>query len=403
MSPDAHVFAMNLVLVVQRSPGNGGAGHHHGVELGHRGENAGAAHLDGDGTQQRLLLLGRELVGRKEPRGPGRETQGVLSGKGVDLHHDAVDVIGQPVAASRGLFAEGMHLGGTGTQGDVGVHMEAGLPQPPQELPLGGGVGGVHVGQGVHKGGKVASGRHLGVLLAQRPRRGVAGVGKGGTARLVVLLVEPDEGSLGHIDLAAYLDAPVLGAHARERRRCQVARNVGDGKHVGRHVLAHDAVAARRGAHEHALLIGERDAQAVYFELAHIGRGLPQLAFHPVEPFVELGEVHNVVDGVHARRMADTGELVREIATHTLGVPVGGHQLGMGTSVDHTQLVHQGIEGGVAYHRGIEGIVLIGIAVKKPIQLGGALAGGLDRGLPGRGCGLGHGASSGRWQNGFLF
>ena len=64
----AHVLAVHLVLVVQRRARHGGAGHHHGIQLGHRGEHAGAAHLHGDVAQDGGLLFGREL----ERDGPAR-------------------------------------------------------------------------------------------------------------------------------------------------------------------------------------------------------------------------------------------------------------------------------------------------------------------------------------------
>ena len=68
----AHVFATDLVDVVQRGARNGGAGDRHRVELGHRREHAGAAHLDADLAQDSLFFLGRELKGD----GPARRTCG---------------------------------------------------------------------------------------------------------------------------------------------------------------------------------------------------------------------------------------------------------------------------------------------------------------------------------------
>ena len=54
----------------------------------------------------------------------------------------------------------------------------------------------------------------------------------------------------------------------RERALPQAQRHVAHGAHVDRHVLARRAVAARGGAHEHAVLIGERDGAAVDLQLA---------------------------------------------------------------------------------------------------------------------------------------
>ena len=106
----ANVLAVNLVDVVQRRARDGGAGDHHGVELGHGGEHAGAADLDRDVAQDGLPLLGRELEGGEEARGARGETEVVLEGEGVDLHHHAVDVVRQAVALAEGFLAERVHL-----------------------------------------------------------------------------------------------------------------------------------------------------------------------------------------------------------------------------------------------------------------------------------------------------
>ena len=130
----------------------------------------------------------------------------MLVGKGINLHHDAVDVIGQAVALAEGLRTELVHLGGTVAALEVGVHREACHALPSEEVPLAVDVDRVHVGKGIHEGGQVAYGRDLGVLLAKGAGGGVARVGKGGTACLVVLLVEAHERLFGHKDLAAHLD-----------------------------------------------------------------------------------------------------------------------------------------------------------------------------------------------------
>ena len=293
---DTHVLAANLIDVVQRGTSNGGPGHHDGVELGDRGENAGAPHLHRDVAQHGLALLRRELERREEAWGAGRETQGMLIGKGINLYHNAVDVIGQAVALAEGLRAELVHLGGTVAALEVGVHREACHALPSEEVPLAVDVDRVHVGKGIHESGQVAHGRDLGVLLAKGTGGGVARIGKGGAARLVVLLVEAHERLLGHKDLSAHLDRAVGRTHMRQGLVGQACGHVLDGAHVERDVLAHDAVAARCRAHEHAVLVRKGDAQAVYLKLAHIGGGDAQLALGALKPIIELVEVHDVVD-----------------------------------------------------------------------------------------------------------
>ena len=59
----AHVFATDLVDVVQRGARDGGAGNRHRVELGDRCEHTGAAHLDHDVRHRGIFLLRRILIG----------------------------------------------------------------------------------------------------------------------------------------------------------------------------------------------------------------------------------------------------------------------------------------------------------------------------------------------------
>src|SRR5690554_5479160 len=61
---DAHVLALDLILVVQRSVGNGHTAHVHRFEPRHRCELAGAPHLHVDADEARHLLLRREFVGK---------------------------------------------------------------------------------------------------------------------------------------------------------------------------------------------------------------------------------------------------------------------------------------------------------------------------------------------------
>ncbi len=95
---DAHVLAAHLVLVVQRGARDRRAGDGHRVELRERREHAGAADLHADLAQHGRLLLGRELVGDRPARRLARVAELVLQRERVDLHHDAVDLVGQRVA-----------------------------------------------------------------------------------------------------------------------------------------------------------------------------------------------------------------------------------------------------------------------------------------------------------------
>src|SRR5690606_31272406 len=83
-----------------------------GVELGDRGERAGAADLDANAPDPGLGLLGGELVGDRPTRRPPGEAKAALIVDPVDLDDDAVDVVGQaeallgdpPIVGAQGRF-----------------------------------------------------------------------------------------------------------------------------------------------------------------------------------------------------------------------------------------------------------------------------------------------------------
>lgn len=94
----AHVFAVNLVDIVQRGARDGGAGNRHRIELGDRREHTGATHLDAYLAQDGLLFLGRELKGNGPARRAGGKAQVELLLKAVDLYDHAVDIVVQVTA-----------------------------------------------------------------------------------------------------------------------------------------------------------------------------------------------------------------------------------------------------------------------------------------------------------------
>ena len=260
----AHVFATDLVDVVQCGARDGGAGDRHRVELGDRREHTGAAHLDANFAQDGLLFLGRELKGNGPARCAGGKAQVELLLEAIDLYDHAIDVIVQVTAMFERLGTELVDFGRRGATGHVGVDAKAGAAQPVEELALAVNVQRIGIGDGIDKGGQVAARRDLGVLLAQAAGGGVARVGEGVAPLGIGLVVQTHKAALGHIDLAAHLNrALAVGAHVGERRLGQVHGHVLDGTHVERHVLARGAVATRGRTYEGAVLVGKRHAQTV--------------------------------------------------------------------------------------------------------------------------------------------
>ena len=92
---------------------------------------------------------------------------------------------------------------------------------------------------------------------------GVARVGEQRFAGFLALLVDPRERRPRQEHLAADLDASRRAPPQRQRNRP-------DGPDVGGDVLAANAVAAGRAAHQAAVLVGQRDAQAVDLQLGDV-------------------------------------------------------------------------------------------------------------------------------------
>ena len=227
-------------------------------------------------------------------------------------------------------------------------------------------------------------GRDLGILLAKASRGGISGVGEGLAAGGVCVLVQANEAVLGHVDLAANLHrlAEASVGHARETRLREGMRDVADGEDVGGDVFSGGAVAARRGAHELGVAVGEGNAQAVDLELAGVGDGMLRRGAEGLvragEPLVKLLEVHGVIDGVHALGVADGLELLGDVAADSLRVGVWGHELRMDL-LDGLQLAEQAVELGIRDLRVIQGIVLVGIGAEQAVELRGADARALCR------------------------
>ena len=97
---DAHVLAGDLVLVVQGGVGDDDAADRDGLELGDRGQRAGAPDLDLDRLEHGRRPLGGELVRDRPARAARDEAEPLLQREIVDLVDDAVDVVAEVCALS---------------------------------------------------------------------------------------------------------------------------------------------------------------------------------------------------------------------------------------------------------------------------------------------------------------
>ena len=258
---------------------NGRATDEHRLEHGEGRRLSRASDRHHDLLEQGGALLGRELVGDRPPRRVRGGAELVALAQIVDLDHDAVDLVGEVVPVLEPVLAEGEHVVEGAQRPDLGVDREAGPGQPFEHL----GVPreGRPALDRAHRVGperQVAARGDLGVLLAQRPRSRVAGVGEQAAACLRLARVELLERLDRHVDLAPHLEhvgraatAKALGHHL-------------DGAHVLGHVLADGAVASRRGLDVPALLVHEGEGDTVDLQLADIVHVTRDVTLHASAP-----------------------------------------------------------------------------------------------------------------------
>ena len=134
------------------------------------------------------------------------------------------------------------------------------------------------------------------------PGGGVAGVGVRALAALLTLPVQFFELVDGKKDLTAHLKA---GGYVFS---ADTEGNAADGAEIGGNVLAFNAGAACRAADQQAVLIGQRDGQAVVFQFAVVvdglagdevhGAALPCFKLLVGKDVAEAEERHGMADGL---------------------------------------------------------------------------------------------------------
>ena len=205
---------------------------------------------------------------------------------------------------------------------------------------------------------QLALGGHRGVLLAQGPRRGVAGVDERRLPCRGRPFVEGVEGVRGHVDLAAHLEDP-------RRARGQGRRNGADRPHIGGDVLADAAVAPGGGLHQLAVLVAQRDRHPVDLELADVAvvdRGVavgnPEAALQPLVPGPQIVLVEGVVQREQRRRVHDRCEQLGPTAADLLSGRVLTSQRRV-LRLEVAQLAHEGVVVGIADDRGVVDVVAL--------------------------------------------
>ena len=176
-----------------------------------------------------------------------------------------------------------------------------------------------------------APGRNRRVLLAQRARRAVAGIGERRLAFLHQAGIERLEVGQPEEHLAADLE------HGRDRilGACsEPVRDVVDGAGVERHVLSGAAVTPRGRPFQAPVAVHQRQCDAVDLELAQevriVGTLRPQLGPQSRCPRRQFVGVEDVVQAEHALQVLSRREIGRKSrAADKLGRRIGNPQLGV--------------------------------------------------------------------------
>ena len=206
-----------------------------------------------------------------------------------------------------------------------------------------------------------ASPRHDGRgLLFERSRGGVARIGEELFAVGLSFGVQTVERGVGHEDLAPDLEVvgPVVAL--------QPQRHAAHGAHVGRHIVAREAVAARHGAQQAPVLVGERDGRTVELQFADVIR-FAGLALDAGDEVVELLQGVGIPERKHRIAVPHGFELRREVAAHAprgrcVVVPFGM------VSLQRLKFVHQRVEFLIADFGCILDVIIIIVTVELATQ-----------------------------------
>jgi hypothetical protein len=270
----------------------------------------------------------------------------------VDLHDDAVDLVVEVVAVAEQLLTAGVHGVERVDDDDLVVDRQACLPQPSEGVVVGRvprrALDGAEL---VGPQAQLAPRGDRRVLLPHRAGGGVAGVHELARPGLQLSLVQPLEGTEGHVHLAPHLEQ---GGRLLQRQPFGDGVDRGD---VGGDVLPHASIAAGGGLHEAAVGVGEAHGEAVDLRLAHEGDAVgAQPALDAGAPRQQLVDVEGVVEAQQGDAVGDRREQRRRGGADELGGRVRDDQLGE-LGLELPQLSRHGVVVGVADRRFVELVV----------------------------------------------
>ncbi len=305
----------------------------------------------------------------------------------VELHDGAVDLVAEGVPAFLQIGAVGIYGVEACHDRRLPVYREARTAQELERAALvrelGGGVALAgrlgprplreHVGRDHLVGPQperpaCRDGR---VPLAKRAGRGVPRVGKEPEARCLPAGVQLLERRQRQVDLASHLDL----RRDLPGRKLEARGHLADGAHVLRDVLADAAVASGGGPDQLAVLVGDRDREAVDLRLADetqrggvLGRHLEQ-PLEATPPGEQLVHVDDLVEAHHRHLVGSRCEQCRDRRADLFGRRSGDGELGV-LGFQSPQLVDEGVVVGVGDLRLCRVVVPVVVVGDRLPQLG---------------------------------
>ena len=276
---NAHVFFVDVVLVVQRCPGHCGLCQAHRVQNGKRRNPSCAPHLHDDILHHGFFLLRRVFI-RGSPAGYfGGHAQAVALSQAVDLNHCAVQAIGKRPAH---LFdaADGLpHLVCRAADLIAGAYGKSLFCHKGQGFGVAFELPPLADFQVEYEDVQLALSDDCAVQLAHGAGSAVSPVLVYLAAALQLLFVGFLEAFGGHVHLATHLQI---------RQLCRDGfRNRADFQRVFIYALSDFAVASGDGFLQNAVVIAQHDGQAVDLALYHKFR-LCKLLLHLFHKGVDL-------------------------------------------------------------------------------------------------------------------
>ena len=355
----------NLVFVHQCGPFDHSAAQEHGLQIGHRGNGAGAAHLVINAQDGRAGLFGLEFIGNRPAGTLGGIAQVLLAVHLVDLNHNAVRGKGQFLAGGIPVFDKSLNLPNVGTDASMGRYGESPTLGRPEGFIVGREV---HLAGGnVIEGAEEAPSAHFfGVLELERTAGGIAGIGKEGLLQGFPLLIETVKRLVGHKHLSA--DFELLGPAGS----LQFPGDAGYLEGVAGYIVSLHAVSAGKGPEKDAVLIGEADGRSVEFEFAAIRERLVQRFGGPFCKLFHFFDGISVGKGQHRIFVRIFGKssfgLFFQVRAYAAGGGVGRGELRI-LGLEVLQLVHQLVVLVVAHRGSVLYVVLPAVLPENSLEL----------------------------------